>query len=247
MKSTMHSIVKKLVPISLAALMCLPFSAPALAATEKAPATVTVNATASVYVSPDFATVSFGVETRDKSATKAQTDNSAAMKKVIAAVKKNNIADKDIETSNMNMYPTYDYSTNEPKITGYSVSNNITVTVMDLSKISAVVNSAMDAGANSLNGVNFMIKDDESAYQQALKLATQKGMKRAKVLADAAGIQLDGIASISDNGSSGYYPVMRGANANMTEDSAAGAKLGDTIQPGKLEITAQVTITYFAK
>lgn len=241
--------IKRAIAVGISVAVALSMGAMSMAAVEKAPATIAVNASAYVYVSPDYADVSFGVETRDKSATKAQSANAAAMKKVIAAIKKLGVAEKDIETSNMYMYPTYDYQTNEPKITGYSVSNTITVTVQKLENVSAIVNAAMDAGANTLQGVNFNIKDSEDAYQNALKLATQKAAKRAKVLADAAGVQLDGLAAISDAGATNYYPTARSA-ANMnatTEDAAPASKIGDTIQPGKLEVSATVVVTYYVK
>src|SRR5665213_1837571 len=97
----------------------------------------------------------------------------SAMTRVIAALKALGIADKDIQTSNVSLQPTYDYSTNAnpPRITGYQLSNSVTVTVRDLAKLGDAIDNSLAAGATSIDGVAFRVDDQTAAEAQARQAA----------------------------------------------------------------------------
>ncbi len=212
--------------------------------------TVSARGEVSVFVDPDVATVNLGVSTTDKSAATARQKNTKAMTAVVAAVQKAGVAAKDIQTSNVSIYPTYDYQKSSTEVTGYQVSNTVTITVRDLTKIADVVNAALGAGANQINGVSFDLQDKDSVYDKALADATKKASKKAKVMADAAGLAVGDIVSIVESGAEGqpYYGGM-GAYvdmANAAPKEAAAANLGDSIQVGQINVYASVTVTYNA-
>ena len=204
---------------------------------------VTVSSSSSVTVDPDMATIVLGVQTSGKDLKKVTDENTKLITKVQSAIKALGI--KQIETSNIFIYPMYDYSDKGGQIlNGYNVSNNLTITVNDLSKVSKIVDSAMDAGANSVNQVSFFKKDDEPSYQKALKQAIEKSKSRAQASADAAGLKLGKVISISDS-SSPYSPTPFYNNTNVVMDSGMEkSQIGETIQPNKITITSDVVVTY---
>ena len=219
----------------------------AFAATASAAPQIVVTSDASIEVAPDIAVANFGVTTNDTSATKARQENTASMNAVISALGKLGIAKEKIQTSYVGMYPSYDYSSSSQKITGYEVNNSITVTIDDLDRVAEIVNTAMQSGANTLQGVTFDVKDRDGHYIEALEKATSKAPAKAKALAKASGLQLGSIVSVAEgsNYNSPYYAgVSVGGDAKM---DMAASNIGDTIQAGTITISASVTITYNAK
>lgn len=175
---------------------------------------------------PDVATFSAGVVTQAETASDALRENSAKMDRVIAALTRAGVADRDIQTSAINLSPVYSnpereamvrarqlgqpYAPPPPeeqvrRIVGYEARNTVQVRVRDLSKMGRVIDTLVSVGANEVNGPNFTLDEEQAALDEARAEAVAKGRARAELYARAAGLRVGRILSISEGG--GYYPV----------------------------------------
>ncbi|WP_309643341.1 SIMPL domain-containing protein [Phenylobacterium sp.] len=235
---------------ALALLLATAAAAPAaLAQTQPAGAASMFNATTlnlSAYgetrVAPDKATINLGVVTEAPTAAGALSANAEQMNSVIAALRKAGIAEKDIQTSGLNLSPQYDYVQNEPpKLRGYQASNQVTVTVNDLAKLGAAVDATVKAGANQVNGISFGLKDPSSAENAARLDAVKALSAKAALYAQATGHRISRLVSLSEGG--GYNPqppVPMMAYARMDKAESGGT----TIAGGELSVRIDVTGLY---
>ncbi len=198
---------------------------------------ISVSGSGSVSLKPDVATISLGVETMDADAAKARKTNDEAMTKVLAAVKGFGIADGDIETTNFNIYPRYEEK--GQKITGYTVSNTVSVRVKDLDKLGSVLEAAVAAGANISGGIGFDVQDRTAAYNEALAQAMEKARARAEVMAKACGVTLGKALTINES-SSYSGPTYASAEKAALMDAAGEVP----VSSGELEVTASVSVKY---
>ncbi len=202
--------------------------------------TMTVSGSGKVYLTPDIAYVTIGVHTEGYDAKKAVSENNANTQEVISALKALGIDSKDMQTTNFSIYPQQEYDS-EGKPTGeikYVVDNSVFVTVRDLEMIGDVLNQAVQSGANSISGIQFDVADRTSAQSAARKSAVENAEVKANELAEAAGVQLGPVQSISEYTSSGPLPKydMRAA-APMAESSVP-------IEAGQMVLTIEVSIVY---
>lgn len=209
--------------------------------TASAEHTISVSGTGHIVLSPDTADLRLGVSSTAKTVKEARSLAATSMTAVIASLKKLGIADKDIQTTMLSLQPTYDYSTNTnpPRLTGYQLSNAVAVTIRDLDKVGDAIDAALAAGATSLDGVSFRVADQTAAERQARQAAMTEAKAKAKSLADAAGVSIAGVVSISETVAPVPYPIYYGA--------AAGAPAKDVatpVQPGSSEITISVAVVY---
>lgn len=202
--------------------------------------TMTVSGQAKVSVAPDFATINLGVITEDKDAMVAQKANSAAMDKVVASLKASGVKAEDMKTVTYSIQPRYDYDekTRESRITGYTVSNSVNVTVRDLTKTGSIIDAAAQSGVNISSNISFGLSNYEDFYNEALEKAVLAAKKKADTMAGALGVKL--IAPISVNEGGGYSPLSNYAVYDMKVTSASQTP----IEAGSLEITANVSIVY---
>ena len=215
-----------------------------LAADPPTPAehTITVAGVGTVVTAPDVADIRLGVTFTRPTVKAARADAAAAMTKVIAALKALGIADKDIQTTGVSLQPAYDYSANAnpPRITGYSLSNGVAVTVRDLDKAGDAIDNSLAAGATTLDGVSFRVDDPAKAQQQARTDAMKQARAHADTLAAAAGVTISGVASISETSSPTPYPMFYGAAAG----SAPVKDVATPLQPGTTDVTISVAVVY---
>jgi uncharacterized protein YggE len=205
--------------------------------------TISVTGTGTVTLKPDVADLHLGVLVSRSTVKAAQADAASSMTKVIAALKALGIDDKDIQTSNVSLQPTYDYSTNTnpPRITGFQMSNSVAVTIRDLTKLGDAIDNSLAAGATSLDGVDFRVEDQTGAEAQARQAAMAEAKAKAQTLATAAGITIGGVASISETSAPIPYPVMYGAAAPAAADMS---KVATPIQAGTTDVTITVNVVY---
>lgn len=210
------------------------FAMPVLADTATAPS-VYATGTGTVEVSPDIATLSVGVTTQGDTAAAALAANSEAIAAVMARLTANGIEERDMQTSNLYLNPNWaGYDTGTPVISGYVASNMLTITVRDLEKLGAVLDSAVSDGANTLNGVTFGLADPAPVLDEARKEAVSDARARAELLATAAGMKLGKILSITESSAGSMpYPMY---------DAAASAPV--PVAGGELGLSASVTIQY---
>lgn len=149
---------------------------------------VTVAGEATTRVEPDTAVLTISVVTQSPQAVTAQQENARKSDAVSNAVKTTAGSTVEIKTSDYSLQPQYDYRDNRlPKIIGYDARNSIIVTMSDLKNVGAVIDAASQAGANSISGISFMLRQTSPARGQALSEATQQAMNKARSIAQALG------------------------------------------------------------
>jgi uncharacterized protein YggE len=201
----------------------------------------TVSAEGKVTAVPDIAVVNLGFTATDQSVAVVQTRANAVVKKLSADLKALGINEKDIQTSNYNIYPNYDYRESVQKITGYSINVNMTVKVRDFAKINNVIDTAAADGANQIGGLNFSVDDPEKYRAQARKEAIAKAKLKAEETAKEAGINLGKLVNVSEGYASPPIPMY----AKMEAVAGVGGGGEPTkIEPGSSEITVTVTLSY---
>ncbi len=198
-------------------------------------ASVSATGIGTVEVEPDIATVSIGVTTQGDTAAASLTANSKAVEAVMARLTADGITATDMQTSNLYLSPNWTgYDTGAPVISSYVASNMLTVTVRDLSKLGAILDSSVSDGANTLNGVTFGLADPEPVLNEARKEAVVVAQTKAELLATAAGMKLGNIISITESSAANMpYPMY---------DEAAAAPV--PVAGGALGLSASVTVLY---
>jgi len=205
--------------------------------------TLSVNGTGKVEAKPDLATIQLSVYVQAQTSDAAQTDNSAKMDAVIKAVKALGVEEKDIKTAEVSLTPLQGSSKNRQEITGYGATNTITVKLRDTAKAGQLVADATAAGANQVMGMTFDLEDETPAYRQALAMAVADAAEKAKIMAEAAGAELDGPILVQENGRS----VTPMNETSMRMAAAADAESPAPVQSGQLTVSAEVTVQYKLK
>jgi uncharacterized protein YggE len=195
---------------------------------------ITVIGTGSAESVPDEALFSLGVSTNGASARAALAANSAAMRRVLAALERAGVDKKDIKTETVSVSPDYDIEGKSPG--GFVARNSVSVRVRDLGRASAILDAASQAGANEVHGPMLSTSDRESFEAEALRKAFSAARKRAEALADAAGVEVGAPTAIVEGFSAEPMPLA----ARAIVDSATSAP----IEPGTEEIQATVTVTF---
>jgi len=207
--------------------------------------TISVSGSGQANLVPDIAYIYVGVHTEKPTAAEAVRENNAQTEKMIQALKDFGIAAKDIRTTNFSIWPQdkYDPATGLPSgQKTYAVDNTVYVTVRDLKKLGDLLDTVVEAGANTVNSIQFDVADKSEALKQARAEAVKDAQKQAQELADAAGLKLGEIQSIGFYDSS-PYPVFDGKGGG----SAVAAEAAVPIQPGQLTFTVTVNMTYAIK
>jgi uncharacterized protein YggE len=197
--------------------------------------TISVTGTGIVNVVPDRAVLTFGVDTSATTAGAALSANSAAMRKVLAALRAAGIDTKDLQTSQVSLSPSYDE--NEEKIIGFDASNSVTVIVRTISKAGALIDVAVKAGANQVDGPSLQRSDQGELGRKALAAAMADARANAQAIAAAAGLTLGKVitANVSD------VPPPSAFEAKSASPSAPD----DTpIEPGQTAVQATVSVTF---
>ncbi|MBX0327859.1 SIMPL domain-containing protein [Oscillochloris sp. ZM17-4] len=218
------------------ALISRPSSAQAQAVGVSGMRQITVVGSGEVKVTPDTASVQIGVETTAPTTQEALSQNSAQASAIIEQIKALGVAEKDIQTSGFNIYPTYNDTGRE--VTGYTVSNQVSVTIRDLAQAGGLLDQVVQAGANRIYGVSFSVADPSAALAQARDKAVADAKARAEQLAGQAGATVGQVLVISENVGSGPVVPM------PMMDRAMGASAEAPIQAGEQSYSAQVQITF---
>lgn len=194
----------------------------------------------------DSARISVAVVTQGRNLEQVSSENAGKTKAVIQAIKGLNIKDLKLKTSNYRVTPQRDYKARPPKIKGYDVHNAIEITLEGFEPeplsghVSMIIGKALESGSNNINHIKFYIKNKSALEKEALKQSTQQAMDRARTLAEAAGVKLKRIVSLSTQPI--HIPTrqhMLRAAGMKTEASAA-----PPIEIGESQICVQVSIAY---
>ncbi len=198
---------------------------------------ITAQATGTVTGTPDVVKISLGVETRSPSAQTALDDNNRLATDVINVVKEKGVAPEDLQTSQLSIYPSYD---DKGAITGYQVTNMVTAKLRDIAGAGALIDAAGQAAGDAVRvqQLTFAIDDDSELRANARADAVHRAQAQAQQLADAAGITLGPIHSITESPTTStmMYP-----QAAMATDSAAASV---PIEPGSQQLEVSVQVVY---
>jgi uncharacterized protein len=239
-----------LVPAAMAALGGLGAIAPVRAqeATPESgdgemPATVSVSGQGVVNVPPDTASVTVGIDVIRPDLGEAQTEANRQATDIINAVKSEGVDAKDIQTTNysVNILRNYNEGADPTQITGFEVMNQVNVTIRDIGGVGRLMNAVVAAGANSIYGVSFFVDDPKPFSAEARKLAVDDARVKAEQLAEAAGMRVGRVMTISED-SNAYYPgPMYPHGAPMTQSDAA---IDVPVETGTSAITVNVQMTF---
>jgi len=202
-------------------------------------ARIVVSGEGSVSVRPDYAQVRSGVTTRAKTVKEAVDANSKLMAAVIAALKDAGIADRDIQTSRFSIQPVYapQEPRTEPRLTGYSVSNQVTVTIREIGKVGDVLDRAIAAGATDAGNIAFLVSDPSKALDQAREAAVADARRKAEVYAKASGVRLGRVEWITEE-------AVGGPPMPMLAQRAAPGAAPVPIATGEDTLRARITVGF---
>jgi uncharacterized protein YggE len=208
-----------------------------LAETDSQVNVVTVSGTGEVTVKPDVAHINVGVETENKDAALAQSENAEKMNQVMAALKAAGIKDEDIKTVQYSVYDTYNYLSEKENEKIYKVNNVVAVTIRDIDAVGSVIDQVAQAGSNSISSIQFGISNENEVYQEALKLAMQSAKGKANSILETFGKTANAPVRVSET--SYYSGIVRAETSYMMD-----AKMATPVSAGELTITAQVSVDY---
>jgi uncharacterized protein YggE len=203
-------------------------------------ATVYVSGNGTVTIAPDTASVIIGVNIIEKTLSEAQAKATTQMTAVIDALKAAGIDEEDIQTVNysVNILQNYDQNGNPATIEGFQVSNQVNVTVRDLTQLGSILDTVVAQGANAIYGISFFVNDPTAAASQARTLAVEDAKRKADELAAAAGMKVGRIISISETSYSTPVPV------DFARAEAADTAAAVPIQAGTTTVSVDVQVTY---
>lgn len=206
---------------------------------------IVVSGMGDVDVAPDLAEISLAVETQEPTARAAGDANARALERVIRALVQSGVPREDIETRGYTIFPEHIHRPDaEPRIRGYRATNTVVVKTSKLDRVGALIDTALGAGANRVDGVSFSLRDPAVAQSAALKEAVERARRSAEAIADALGVRLGRVLQASSTAGHGPpIPVMRRARAEAM-DMAPAAAVAPPIQPGQQTVTATVTVIY---
>lgn len=208
---------------------------------------ITVVGDSQTKVAPDTAAITFSVVTQSKQALDAQQENarkSESVKTAVEAAAQN--AKPEIKTSDYSLNPEQDYYSGKmPKILGYEVKNTVSVSIKDLTQVGAVIDAATKAGANSVEGIRFVLGETSPAQGDGLSLATKQAMAKAESIAQSLNGRIVRVVESQEGGipippQSGYPNSYASTNSDMM--SAAKRTINTPVQAGALDVRSQVVL-----
>jgi uncharacterized protein YggE len=206
--------------------------------------TLFVTGSATDKVNTDLVTISIGVQSTNESVTDAALSNSKIANDIINSLRDNGVKETEMSTSQFTIQPNYNFTESGFSIkTGFTVSNILTVQSSNFDNISSWIDSAVNAGANTINGVDFKVSDEslESAKNTLIQQAITNAKQNAEIASSAIGSTIVGIKSIAVN-TDEFNPVP--FNDQVMQRSFASGASSTPILPGEQEVSVTVHITY---
>lgn len=214
--------------------------------TENTVPTVSVTGEGKLDLTPDMATINVGAESRASSATEATAQNNETIQKIIEKMKSLGVEEKDILTSNYNIYEyeTYDNKGN-PKGTEFVASTMLEIKLYDMGKVGQALDDAIAAGANQSYGIYFGLADPDAHYQEVIALALEDAKKKAETIAGGLGKKLGGAVVVSEGSYSLPDPIYREPSATDTpSETGSATEANSMVMPGTMEISTVVSVRY---
>lgn len=192
---------------------------------------------------PDMATITLGVQTQAPTAQAALQANSQRMTALVAALRHAGIAERDIQTSNVSVSPVQQYRQNEPPlVTGYQADNSVTAKVRAIDTTGRVIDAAVNAGGNTVNGVFFSYQDPDAQLDIARRNAIREARRRADLYAQALDMHVVRVISVQEGG--GYSPPIPMPMMARAEIAASPPPPPPPVETGEVETTASVSVMF---
>ena len=230
----------------------LSFPAAGMAAAQDAnsdqPHLLSVSGEATIRAQPDMALITLGVVTQATAAHDALAENSTSMTRIIDALKASGMESRDLQTSGFSVQPVYsqpprDYDPSqpfEPKIIGYSVSNNLTLRIRDLDKVGSLLDQVVTLGANSISGPTFTVSNPAPLEDQARRAAVKDALRKGALYAEAADVALGAVFRIEGGYVQPPQPMAAGVSYRMEAQAAPPVP----IEGGELTFQSQVNVSW---
>jgi uncharacterized protein len=207
------------------------------------PSTLNINTSANLKQAPDIALVNAGIITKAKTAKLAMAENATKMSAAFAALKTAGIAEKDMQTSGINLNPEYVYQENKPPIIkGYQVSNSLNIKIRDMNKVGPVLDALVAQGINQISGPSFSVEDPDKAMDKARQEAIQKANERANLYAKGFGMKVKRVISISESG--GYQSPMPQPVYAMKAMAMADAAAETSVAAGEVTLNLSLSVQF---
>lgn len=231
--------MRKFSLVGLVMALCILFSCSLVQAQDLR--TISVDGSSTIKVAPDKATISISIENTAKDAKLASAQNAQIMQNIQSAILGLAITKDKMQTTNYNLYPVYNTKDNSREIIGYSVSNEITVTIDNIDMVGTVIDTAINAGASNVNSIEFGLKDSQQYKEKALREAILDAKRKAEVVASTLGKNIVNVVSV--NTGSTYIEAKNFNNAMyMRAADATGAT--SPIQSGDISVRANVSVVF---
>src|SRR5438046_661267 len=200
-----------------------------------------ISATGEVTRVPDVAIISAGVVSRSATASGALQDTADRMQRMIAALKRAGVQDRDIQTSNVSLNPEYRYVQDQaPQLVGYTASNTVTVRFRDIRNSGKILDALVGQGANQISGPNLIVDKPEPALDEARAKAIAIGRARADLYARSLGLRVVRVVSVNENGGEYAVPPPRPMMVAGARMEAADTK----IEPGEQKLQVNLAMTF---
>ncbi len=231
--------MKKILAFALALMLAVP----ALAFADGNDADITAQGTATVTADADMVTVTANASVSGKSVADAQEGMNRIIESVTQKLLELGVQPEDLVTTSYTYYPTYDYNGETPTVNGYQANHTLSITCRDVDMLDSVISVVTDCGMSEIYNVEYDVSTRSELYRQALGLAIEAAAKKAGVMAQAAGLTIDHLESVTENSGYNDYTVNAydGAVSMKAETSGTG------IRSGGISVTANVTAVYEAK
>ncbi|WP_296421246.1 SIMPL domain-containing protein [Pseudooctadecabacter sp.] len=205
---------------------------------------LTVTGTGEITVAPDMATISVGVQTDGIEASQALDAASAATLAILARLDVEGVAPAHVQTGAVRLQPQYSNSalSSGQQIVGYRAFNSVNVQVNDLDRLGGLLAALVGDGANRLDRVTFGLQDPKAATDEARRRAVAEAMRKAGLYAEAAGVAMGDVLSISEQGGGGYQPFR--AEPVMMEAMASAPSFDVPVAAGEIELSASITMVF---
>jgi len=202
---------------------------------------LTITADAQASQMPDIAWLSTGVVTQAADANTALRANAREMDQVMDVLKSAGIAERDIQTSGIGLSPQYRHPRNDtPAIIGYQARNTVSIRVREITRLGAVLDALVASGANQMDGPHFSIDNPEPVYDRARLAALAQARQRAALYAQALGMKVRRIVSISEGG----HASLMGSRMEMAARVMSDAGPPTSVAPGETSVSARVSVVF---
>ncbi len=206
------------------------------------PQEISVSGSGKVYAKPDVAVLVLGVENRGAKISDIVKDNTDKMNKIISDAKGSGVDEKDIQTTQYTITPEYNWTERGGRtFIGYVLTQQITAKIRDFEKIGSILDKTTADGANAIGDLQFTIDNPEQVQADARAKAIEQAKGKATVLAKQSGLKIVKLINVSENG---YYPQPLYGKGGGVATMESSANVAPDIQPGQMEISSTITLTY---